>query len=200
MEHSMNLKKSKSLLDAIRISSNLNYLELAEKLRMPYQTTRRMCQSSGTPRLDTLKKLVLTYPGITDNLWRKFSYILEVADDIDFESSACSLIALAKQRQELPELALNTTRRAKAVSFYLHEEQISELCLLSSILGKSQSQIIREHIYELSSIYLSDSKIILEDHDIQDEDFNEPSDAIVPLPSTEDLDATLDILLDSDND
>ena len=198
METSMDLKKSKSLLDALRISSNLNYLELADKLRMPYQTTRRMCQSSGTPRLDTLNKLVLTYPGITDNLWRKFSYILEVADDIDFDAAAQDMLSQAKQRQESPKIILNNSRRAKAVSFYLHEEQISELCLLSSILGKSQSQIIREHIYELSSMYLTNSKIVLEDHDIQDEDFIEPTDTVVPLPSIEDLDATLDILLDSD--
>ena len=86
-----------------------------------------------------------------------------------------------------------TGRRAKAVSFYLHEEQISALTLLSSILGKSQSQIIRDHIYELAREYLVDTPGLFLDseHEAGDYEFAEPDDTV----KIAELDLTLDAIL-----
>ncbi len=196
----IDLKKSKSLLDALRIKNNLNYLELATQLAMPYQSVRRMCKSTGTPRTETLVKLRLTYPGITDTLWRRFSYLVDTAESIDFLSAAEAILSQACAELEHSNSIDSTMgRRAKAVSFYLHEEQIQQLCLLSSVLGKSQSQIIRDYIYELSDTYLKPGSAInkLEETPENDILFKEPTDTIYNAGIV-DLDLDFDMDLSDD--
>jgi transcriptional regulator with XRE-family HTH domain/predicted DNA-binding protein len=193
----MELVTSNSLLDALRIVEQLSYSQLAAKLSLSYQTVRRMCTTPGTPRIETLNKLAKVYPGLTDALWRRFSYLCEVPELENFEVEAKAIINAALHCQELPgSIKLAAGRRAKAVSFYLHEEHISALTLLSNVLGKSQSQIIRDHINDLTREYLLDMTGMdkLQD-DVSDYEFTEPSDAILSIEDSEHFDALLGSLI-----
>lgn len=193
----MELVTSNSLLDAIRITEQLSYSQLATKLSLSYQTVRRMCTSSGTPRIETLNKLSRVYPGLTDALWRRFSYLCEVPELENFESEAKAIINSAIHCQELPgSIKLAAGRRAKAVSFYLHEEHISALTLLSNVLGKSQSQIIRDHINDLTREYLLDSiSTALPEDTAADYDFAEPSDEVISVEDSQHFERLLSSLI-----
>jgi len=190
----MSLEESRTLLDLLRNHESLSFTELADKLSMSYQTVRRMCREPGTPRTETIIKLSKSYPGITDSLWRRFSYLSEVPESPNYAKDCQDIINSALHCSDLPgSIKLATGRRAKAVSFYLHEEQISALTLLSSILGKSQSQIIRDHIYELAREYLVNTPNLFLDseHEASDYEFAEPDDTV----KIAELDLTLDAIL-----
>ena len=148
-----------TIFDALRSRLSYTIRDMATLLGISYQTARRLCSEPGTPRLSTIKSIRAVFPNINSARWRRWVYLLSNRFNMDVSEELEELLSTGSieldEYTNLSDLAASEesadSKPGKACSFYLHKYHLDALSLLSCKLGKSQSQILRDHIDSLVS-------------------------------------------------
>jgi DNA-binding XRE family transcriptional regulator len=146
-----------TIFDALRSRLSYTIRDMSNILGISYQTARRLCSEPGTPRLSTIKAIRAVFPNINSARWRRWVYLLANRFTMDVSEELAELLSTGSieldEYTSLADLAAATesaeSKPGKACSFYLHKYHLDALSLLASKFGKSQSQILRDHIDSL---------------------------------------------------
>ncbi len=157
-----------TIFDAVRAKMGYTIRDMSNLLGISYQTSRRLCLEPGTPRLATIKSIKRIFPNINSARWRRWVYLIANRFSMDVSAELEELLSTGvidiDAYSELADSAAAIdnceANQGRACSFYLHPNHIRALGLLSAKLGKSQSQIIRDHIEDLLSANKDVSKVI----------------------------------------
>lgn len=189
MIEEIDLLNCPTLFDAIRKKSQRSITSMSHILQLSYQTVRRLCSEPGTPRTNTLESVRSIYPFVNSARWRRWVYLISRKFDMDVLEELNDLlnpgsIELDKHVRIADTAAkrdLFLKSKARAVSFYLHEDHIEALSLLAAKLGKSQAQLIRDHIDDLLTKYKDISCIVHHNQPVPQDDSVPDSEDILDL-------------------
>ncbi len=174
LELEQDLLNFPTIFDAVRARLGYTIRDMSNLLGISYQTSRRLCLEPGTPRLATIKSIKRVFPNINSARWRRWVYLIanRFAMDVSVELEellSTGVIDIDAYSDMADSAALADSCEAnqgRACSFYLHPNHIAAIGLLSSKLGKSQSQIIRDHIEAILSENKDVSQVISGESDI----------------------------------
>jgi hypothetical protein len=150
-----------TIFEAVRQRSARTVSGMAAVLQLSYQTVRRLCYEPGTPRSGTLKSIRKVYPFINSARWRRWVYLISKRFDMDvldeledlLSTFSIDLDAHVQLADTASESEYKKKHKSKAISFYLHDDHLEALALLSAKLGKSQAQLIRDFIDSMLSTH-----------------------------------------------